>query len=151
MSTQKRFSRSARPRRLTGIGPGSVNPTLTLPLTRSVDAERCRVSVGVDCLISKPDAVLVEPSLFSREIARETIFPAGKLNPFLGERRRGNREHQGCRNEWYQAHDSLPLSLTSGCSTALGATLVSINLVAVRTRIVQFFTDIDEGIVVSRL
>src|SRR2546422_2618466 len=82
MSTQKRFSRSARPRRLTGIGPGSINPTLTLPLTRSVDAGRCRVSVGVDSLISKPDAVLVEPS---QRLLKEPRFRVARRHGSLDD------------------------------------------------------------------
>ena len=41
----------------------------------------------------------------TREIAREAIFSTGKLDPFLGERRSGNKYSQGCRNERHQAHD----------------------------------------------
>jgi hypothetical protein len=40
----------------------------------------------------------------TREVAREAIFPVGKLNPFLGEHSPRNREHQGGRHEC-QAHD----------------------------------------------
>src|SRR5580704_16274391 len=41
--------------------------------------------------------------------------------------------------------------LTSGGSTSFGSTLVAVNFVAVRTCIVQFFADIDEGFIVPRL
>src|SRR5437879_5928132 len=41
----------------------------------------------------------------SGKIAGEAIFPAGKLNPFLGERRSRNREHKGRRNQRHYAHD----------------------------------------------
>ena len=41
--------------------------------------------------------------------------------------------------------------LASGCSTALGAALVAVYLVAIGTRIIQLFTDIDEVFEISRL
>src|SRR5262249_40426612 len=41
----------------------------------------------------------------SWKIAREAIFPAGKLDPFLSEQRPRNREHQDRRNQWRYAHD----------------------------------------------
>src|SRR2546425_2687725 len=41
--------------------------------------------------------------------------------------------------------------LTSSCSTPLGAALVAVNLVTVRTRVIQFVADVDEGIEIPRL
>src|SRR6266404_4941706 len=41
--------------------------------------------------------------------------------------------------------------LASRSSTSFGAAFVAINLVAVRTRIVQLLTDVDEGLCVPRL
>src|SRR5713101_1633398 len=38
--------------------------------------------------------------------------------------------------------------LTSGGTTSLGAALVAVNFVAVRTRVVQFLADVDEGFIV---
>ena len=38
------------------------------------------------------------------EIAREPVFPTGKLNPLLGKHRPGNGERQGCGRKRYQAH-----------------------------------------------
>ena len=42
-------------------------------------------------------------------------------------------------------------SLASGCSTPLAAALVAVNLVTVRTRVIQFVADVDEGIEIPRL
>src|SRR5437868_4577257 len=43
------------------------------------------------------------------------------------------------------------LRRSPSCSTSLRATLIPVNLVTVRTRIIQFFADFDEGVVISRL
>src|SRR5262245_61065902 len=47
---------------LTVVCVRSINPTLTLATTGTVDAGRCGEPVGIVRLITKPDPVLVEPA-----------------------------------------------------------------------------------------